>query len=145
MHSDFNSFPFPVDFPESNVLFIRKFLHTPRGFKACSEVHRDEQSDFEPLDELSATKGIAVADTPIYWEHHYIETIGDLADVLQFAKELLLVSYRIERLFHLKAVSLLIRIVVRQELGIPVVQVARMKDTFTFGLNNPRHAAVCAA
>ena len=75
----------------------------------------------------------------------HIETIGDLADVLQFAKELLLVSYRIERLFHLKAVSLLIRIVVRQELGIPVVQVARMKDTFTFGLNNPRHAAVCAA
>ena len=80
-------------------------------FKACSEVHRDEQSDFEPLDELSATKGIAISDTPIYGEYHHIETVGNLADVLQLAKELLLVSYRIERLFHLKAVSLLIRIV----------------------------------
>ena len=59
-------------------------------------MHRDEQSDFEPLDELPATKGIAVADTSIYGKHHHIETIGDLADVLQFAKELLLVSYRIE-------------------------------------------------
>ena len=84
-HSDFNSFSFPVDFPESDVLFVSKFFHAPRGlssalplsrlgivqtssallsllarFKACSEVHRNEQSDLEPLDELSATKGIAI-------------------------------------------------------------------------------------
>ena len=54
---------------------VSKFLHTPRGFKACSEVHRDEQSDFEPLDELPTTKGIAVADTSIYGKHHHIETV----------------------------------------------------------------------
>ena len=108
----FNSFSFLADFPEGNVLFIRKFLHTPRGLKACSEVHRNEQSDLEPFDELTATKGIAVAYTSIYGEHHHIETVGNLADVLQLAKELLLVSYRVKHLLHLKAVSLLIRIVV---------------------------------
>lgn len=46
-------------------------------------MHRNEQSDLEPLDELSATKGIAITDTPIYGEHHHIETVGNLADVLQ--------------------------------------------------------------
>ena len=133
-------------------------------------MHRNEQSDLEPLDELPGTKGIAVADTSIYGKHHHIETVGNLADVLQLAKELLFVSYRIERLFHLKAVSFLVWIIVCQELGIPVVQVARMEEAFdlwssllTLGrvqaslallslnrslvlsLNNPRHAAVCAA
>ena len=81
-------------------------------FEACSEVHRNEQPDFESFDELPTTKGVAVADTSIYGEHHHIETVGNLADVLQLAKKLLLVGYRIERLFHLKTVSLLIRIVV---------------------------------
>ncbi len=111
-HSDSNSFSFSIDFPEGNVLFIRKFLHTPRGLKACSEVHRNEQPDLEPFDELSATKGIAVADTSVYGEHHHIETVGNLTDVLQLAKELLLMGYRVKHLLHLKAVSLLIRIVV---------------------------------
>ena len=108
----FNSFSFLADFPKGNVIFIRKFLHTPRGLKACSEVHGNEQSDFEPFDELTATKGIAVAYTSVYGKHHHIETVGNLADVLQLAKELLFVSYRIERLFHLKAISLLVWIVV---------------------------------
>ena len=80
-------------------------------------MHGDEQSDFEPLDELSATEGIAITDTSIYGEHHHIETVGNLTDVLQLPKELLLVSYGIECLFHLKTISKLVRIVVRQELG----------------------------
>ena len=92
-HSDSNSFSFSTNFPERNVLFISKFFHAPRGFKACSEVHRNEQPNLEPFDELTATKGIAVADTSIYGEHHHIETVGNLKDVLQLAKKLLLVSF----------------------------------------------------
>ena len=81
-------------------------------------MHGNEQPDLEPFDELSATKGIAITDTPIYGEHHHIETVGNLADVFQLAKELLLVSNRIERLLHLKTISKLVRIVVRQELAV---------------------------
>ena len=44
--------------------------------------------------ELSATKGIAVAYAPVNGEHHHIEAVSNLADVLQFAQILLLVGYR---------------------------------------------------
>ena len=87
---------------------------------------------------------IAIAYTPIDGEQCYIETFGNLANVLQLAKELLLMSDRIENLFHLKTVTQLVRIVVRQELRIPVVQVTGMEDTPPFGLNYPRNTTVCA-
>jgi hypothetical protein len=68
-------------------------------------VHGNEQAYFEPLDELSATKGIAVADASVYGEHHHIEAVGNLADVLQFPKILFLMGYRVDVLFNLLTIN----------------------------------------
>ena len=108
-------------------------------------MHGNEETDFETLYELSASKGIAVADASVYGKHHHVEAVGNLADVLQFAQVLLLVGYRVEYLFHFKTIHLLTRNSIGQKLGIPVVQVSGMEDALTLSLYYQRHTAICAA
>ena len=45
-------------------------------------MHGNKETDLESLDELSATKSIAIADAPVNGEHHHIEAVSNLADVL---------------------------------------------------------------
>ncbi len=58
-------------------------------------MHGNKEADLESLDELSATKGIAVANAPVNGEHHHIEAVGYLTNVLQLAQVLLFMSYRV--------------------------------------------------
>ncbi len=68
-------------------------------------MHGNKETDLESLDELSATKSIAIADAPVNGEHHHIEAVSNLADVLQFAQILLLVGYRVNVLIELLAID----------------------------------------
>ena len=42
----------------------------------------NKETYLETLNKLSATKGISVVDTPVYGEHHHIEAVCYLANVL---------------------------------------------------------------
>ena len=64
-------------------------------------MHGYKEADLESLDELTASKGIAIAYSSVYGEHHHIEAVGNLADVLQFAQVLLLMGYRVNVLIEL--------------------------------------------
>ena len=88
LHLNLNCFALSGDFPERNTFYVCKFLHTPRGFKACCEMHGNEEANFETLYELPTAKGIAIADAPVNGEHHHVEAICYLPDVLQFAQVL---------------------------------------------------------
>ena len=123
----------------------RKLAETPGGLKTRGEMHGDEQADTETLDELTTAKGIAIADATVYGKHHDVEAVRYLAYVFQLAQELLLVSYRVKHLLKFKAVHLLARHGIRQELGVPVVQVAGMEDAPALRLDYPRHPAVGTA
>ena len=48
-------------------------------------MHGNKETDLETLDELSATKGIAIANTTVYREHYQVEAVCYLADILQLA------------------------------------------------------------
>ena len=127
------------------MLFIRKFFHTPRGLEATGyKVHWNEHANLEPIDELSATECITVTYAPVYGEHHKVETVSDLADVLQLTKEPFLVGYGINILFKFLTVDGLTWYGVWQEPRIPVTQVTGMEDTFPLSLDNPRHSTVGA-
>ena len=50
-------------------------------------MHGHEQTGTEHVEKLTGSTGVAVADAPVYGEHHHVETIGELADVFQLAQE----------------------------------------------------------
>ena len=156
LHLDLYRFALFTYFPERNTFLVCKLLHTPCGLEATGyEVHGNKKTDLKSLDELSATMGIAVANAPVNGEHHHIEAVGNLADVLQFAKILLFMGYRVYFFIALGfAASLCEELLAidgltwhcfRQKSRIPVIQVPGMEDSFTLSLNNPRHTAVCTA
>ena len=72
-------------------------------------MHGNKKTDLESLDELTASKGIAIPNAPVYREHHHIEAVGNLADVLQFAQVLLFMGYRINLFIKLLAIDGLTR------------------------------------
>lgn len=108
-------------------------------------MHGHEQADTEHVEELTGSAGVAVADAPVYGEHHHVETVGELADVFQLAQETLFFLGRVDVDAEVRAVDQSPVIVVGQEAGVPVVQVAGMEDTLAVGLYHPRHTAVVAS
>ena len=108
-------------------------------------MHRHKETNLEALYELSASKGIAVADAPINWEHHHIKTIGNLADIFQFAQVLLFMGYWVNLFVKLLTIDGLARHGFWQEPRIPVIQITGMEDALAFCLDYPRNTAVCAA
>ena len=84
-------------------------------------MHGYKEADLESLDELTATKGIAVANAPVNGEHHHIEAISNLANVLQLAKILLLMGYRVYFFIELLTIDGLTRHGFGEETSIPVV------------------------
>ena len=71
---------------------------------AGDKVHGHKEAHLEALNKLPASKCVAVADTSIYWEHHCVEAVCYLPDVLQFTQILLLMGYRIYIFFEFFAV-----------------------------------------
>ena len=135
-----------LDFPEGDSFFICELLHAPCGLEAAGhEVHGDKETNFEALDKLSASKGIAITNATVYGEHHHIEAIRYLADIFQLAQVLLFMGYWINLFVKLLTIDGLARHGFWQEPRIPVVQVAGMEDTLTLCLYYPRNTAVCAA
>ena len=108
-------------------------------------MHGHEQAGTEHVEKLTGSTGVAVADAPVYGEHHHVETIGELADVFQLAQETLFFLGRVNVDAEVRAVDQSPVIVVGQEAGVPVVQVAGMEDALTVGLYHPRHTAVVAS
>ena len=108
-------------------------------------MHGYKQAGTEHVEKLTGSAGVAVADAPVYGEHHHVETVGELADVFQLAQETLFFLGRVDVDAEVRAVDQSPVIVVGQEAGVPVVQVAGMEDALAVGLYHPRHAAVVAS
>lgn len=108
-------------------------------------MHGHEQADTEYVEELTGSAGVAVADAPVYGKHHHVKTVGELADVFQLAQETLFFLGRVNVDAEVGAVDQSPVIIVGQETGIPVVQVAGMEDALAVGLYHPRHTAVVAS
>ena len=108
-------------------------------------MHGHEQTDTEHVEKLTGPAGVAVADAPVYGEHHHVETVGELADVFQLAQETLFFLDRVDVDAEVGAVDQSPVIVVGQEAGVPVVQVAGMEDALAVSFYHPRHTAVVAS
>ncbi|EDY96630.1 hypothetical protein BACPLE_01073 [Phocaeicola plebeius DSM 17135] len=108
-------------------------------------MHGHEQTGTEHVEELTGSAGVAVADAPVYGKHHHVKTVGELADVFQLAQETLFFFGRVNVDAEVGAVDQSPMIIVGQETGVPVVQVAGMEDTLAVGLYHPRHTAVVAS
>ena len=108
-------------------------------------MHGHEQADTEHVEERTGSASVAVADAPVYGKHHHVKTVGELADVFQLAQETLFFLGRVNVDAEVGAVDQSPMIIVGQETGVPVVQVAGMEDTLAVGLYHPRHAAVVAS
>ena len=100
-------------------------------------MHGDKQAYLETVNELSATKSVPVSYAAIDWEHHQVEAICQLADVLQLSKILLLMGNRVYVLVKLFTVDCLSWHCFGEESCIPVVQVACMENALAFCLYNP--------
>ena len=79
LYSYFYRISFFTNLPEANALFVSKLPKTPSGFEACGEVHGNEQTHLEPLDELTGTEGITITHTTINRKHHDIKTVSVIA------------------------------------------------------------------
>ena len=98
-------------------------------------MHGNKETDLKAFDELAASEGIAVADEPVYGEHHHIEAVVNLANVLQLAQVLLLMGYRVNVFVKLLAIDGFTRLGFWEETSIPVVQVTSMEDSFDLWLS----------
>ena len=107
-------------------------------------MHGHEQAGTEHVEELTGSAGVAVADAPVYGEHHHVKTVGELADIFQLAQETLFFLSRVNVDAEVGAVDQSPVIIVGQEAGVPVIQVAGMEDALAVGLYHPRHTAVVA-
>lgn len=137
---------FLPDAPERDGLSVGELFHPPGRFEATGhEVHGHEQADAEHVEKLTRPAGVAVTDASVYEEHHYVETVGELADVFQFAQVTFFFLQGVDVHAEIGAVDHTSVVVVGQEAGVPVVQVAGMEDALAAGFNHPRHTAVGAS
>lgn len=128
--------------PKRNLHSIGKLFHTPGAFETtCHKMHWDKQTCLELLYELSCTTGIAITYAAIYRKQHNIKAISHFSDVLEFTQILLLVFLRVY-LAKLKASDGSTLIVGSQEPGVPIIQIACMKDTLACNFYYPRHTAI---
>lgn len=132
--------------PEADAKRIRKFLHAPGGFKATGhKVHGNEKPCPEVFDELAGASRIAVADAPVHRKHYKVKVVSDFPDVFQFAQIAFFFLGRVNVHAEFLAMNQAALIIIGQEAGIPIVEVAGMEDTFTPCLYYPRHTAIGTA
>ena len=132
--------------PEADALRIGKLFHAPSRLETTgNKVHRHKQTGAETPYELAGAAGITVANAPVDRKQDYIEMVGQLADVFQLAQVTLLLLSGVDEDTKFRAENAAPRIVVGQETGIPVVQVAGMEKTLSGDFNYPRNAAVRAS
>ena len=93
-------------------------------------MHGYKEADLESLDELTASKGIAIAYASVYGEHHHIEAVSNLADVLQLAQILLLMSYRVNVFVKLLTIDSLTWLGIGEKSCIPVFKSPAWKIRF---------------
>ena len=137
---------FLPDAPERDGLGVGELFHPPGRFKAAGhEMHGHEQANLKHVKKLTGPAGVAVADAPVYGEHHHVEAVSELADVFQLAQITFLFLQGVDVHAEIGTVDRTSVVVVGQEAGVPVVQVAGMEDALAAGLNHPRHAAVGAS
>ena len=108
-------------------------------------MHGNEKSCPEVFDKLTGTARIAIADTSIHREYHQIEVVGDFADILQFAQVAFLFLGRVDIYPEFLAVYQATVVVIGQEAGIPIVEVAGMEDVLAFHFHYPGDAAIGAS
>ena len=131
--------------PKRDLSSIGKLLHTPGAFETtCHKVHWDKETYLELIYELSCTTGIAITYAAIYRKQHNIKAISHFSDVLEFTQVLLLVFLRVY-LAKLKAPDGSTLIIGSQEPGVPIIQIACMKDTLALNFYYPRHTTVITA
>lgn len=68
-------------------------------------MHGHEQAGTEHVEKLTGSAGVAVADAPVYGEHHHIETVSEFADVFQLAQETLFFLGRVNVDAEVRAVD----------------------------------------
>ena len=100
-------------------------------------MHGNEQSYLEAFDELSSAPGITVADASVYGKHRYVETVREFPDILQFSQKQFLFLFRVDVRTELGTMDEASLIIVGQEAGIPVVQVACMEDEASVRFDDP--------
>ena len=124
-----HTLPHSPDAPKLYAKSVRELLHPPSRFKTSGhEVHRDEQPHAETFDELAGAACVAIADAPIHGKHGHVKVVSDFVDVLQFAEVLFLLFGRVNIHAEFLAMYQAAPIVIGQEAGVPVVQVAGMED-----------------
>ena len=74
--------------------FRRRFVEAVRAGGAVGRL--GSQRGQRHAEQQQGDGDVAVADAPIHRKHHKVERVGNLADVLQFAKITLLFCQRID-------------------------------------------------
>ena len=132
--------------PEADAKRIRELLHPPGGFKSGGhKVHGDKQPHAEAFDELAGAARVAIADAPVHGKHGHVKMASDFADVLQFAQIPLLFLGGVNVHTKFLAVYQAAMVVLGQEAGIPVVQVAGVEEVPALHFHYPGNAAVRAS
>ena len=136
---------FAVDAPKRDVFFLTIGFHTPSTIEATQyKVHGHKQAYLKAGNELAGTQSITDANAGIDGKENDVEAIGEYANVLEFAQVAFFFGQGIDLRaeFGLDASG---RRGIGQKAGIPVAEVAGMKQAFALNLDNPAHAAVVAA
>ena len=86
---------------------------------------------------MRPSTGNIATDASVYGKHRYVETVCEFPDILQFSQKQFLFLLRVDVRTELRTVDETTVVIVGQEAGIPVVQVACMEDKASVRFDDP--------
>ena len=108
-------------------------------------MHWNEESCPETVYKLPCALRISVPRPAVHRKHHYVKAVRDFQDILQLPEVKFLFPQRVDEVSGFRAADKTAPEIIRQETGIPVVQVSRMENPPAPGLHNPGYTAVVAS